>query len=75
MKRTFIINLLLLLSFSMFAQKKDYKPIIVGFYNLENLFDTLDNPNVNDDEFTPKGFRNYNGNIYFEVRKTKGLSI
>ena len=66
MKRTFIINLLLLLSFSMFAQKKDYKPIIVGFYNLENLFDTLDNPNVNDDEFTPKGFRNYNGNIYFD---------
>lgn len=50
----------------MFAQKKDYKPIIVGFYNLENLFDTLDNPNVNDDEFTPKGFRNYNGKIYFD---------
>lgn len=66
MKRAFIINLLILLSFSMFAQKKDYKPIIVGFYNLENLFDTLDNPNVNDDEFTPKGFRNYNGKIYFD---------
>ncbi|MCB0517584.1 MAG: hypothetical protein H6577_23165 [Lewinellaceae bacterium] len=27
----------------------------VGFYNVENLFDTEDDPAVNDDEFTPGG--------------------
>lgn len=46
------------------AQKADYKPVIIGFYNLENLFDTLDNPMVQDEEFTPNGPRNYNGKIY-----------
>lgn len=27
----------------------------VAFYNIENLFDTIDQPNVNDIEFTPQG--------------------
>lgn len=27
----------------------------VAFYNLENLFDTINNENVNDEEFTPQG--------------------
>ena len=27
----------------------------VAFYNLENIFDTIDNPDVNDIEFTPTG--------------------
>jgi hypothetical protein len=27
------------------------------FYNVENLFDTIDDPNTADDEFTPKGSR------------------
>lgn len=66
MKKGFIISLLLVCYCAVFAQKKDYKPIVIGFYNLENLFDTLDNPNINDDEFTPNGFRNYNGKIYFD---------
>ena len=26
-----------------------------AFYNVENLFDTKDDPKINDDEFTPKG--------------------
>jgi predicted extracellular nuclease len=53
-------------SCSVFAQKKDYKPIIISFYNLENLFDTLDNTMINDEEFLPNGPRNYNGRIYFD---------
>jgi len=28
---------------------------VAMFYNVENLFDTLDDPKINDDEFTPKG--------------------
>jgi hypothetical protein len=36
----------------------------IAFYNLENFYDTVDNPIVNDDDFTPKGAKNYNGKIY-----------
>lgn len=46
------------------AQKKQYKSAIIAFYNLENLFDTLDNTLINDEEFLPKGDRNYNTAIY-----------
>jgi hypothetical protein len=42
------------------AQEKHYKTSCIGFYNLENLFDTLDTPNVNDEEFTPAGIKNWN---------------
>ncbi|NOT51003.1 MAG: endonuclease/exonuclease/phosphatase [Chitinophagaceae bacterium] len=66
MKKAFILNLLVLFCFSAIGQKKDYKPVIVAFYNLENLFDTLDNTMINDEEFLPSGPRNYNGSIYFD---------
>ncbi len=46
------------------AQRNEYKPIIISFYNLENFYDTVDNPLVNDEEFLPKGIRNYNTAIY-----------
>lgn len=35
------------------APKKAYVPALIGFYNVENLFDTLDTPEVNDAEYTP----------------------
>lgn len=46
------------------GQKQAYKVAIIGFYNLENLFDTIDNPMVDDNEFSPNGPRRYNGEIY-----------
>ena len=42
-----------LLSFSVFAQKND--TLFVAFWNLENFFDTVDDPNKNDEEFLPTG--------------------
>lgn len=36
----------------------------IGFYNFENLFDTLDSPNTNDFDFTPDGEMRYNTNVY-----------
>ncbi len=66
MKKIFIVSLAFCLASSAFAQKKEYKSAIIAFYNLENLFDTLDNPNINDEEFLPKGVRNYNSAIYFD---------
>lgn len=45
-----------LLPLCVFSQQKDeYKIAAIGFYNLENLFDTLDSPNTNDIDFTPAG--------------------
>lgn len=31
----------------------------IAFYNLENLFDIYNNPNTNDDEYTPEGLRRW----------------
>ena len=45
--------------------KPGYKVAIAAFYNLENFYDTLDDPNTSDEEFTPQGERNYNGTIYW----------
>ncbi len=39
---------------------------LIGFYNLENLFDTIDAPDINDEEFTPKGPRLWNSAKYFD---------
>jgi len=40
--------------------------IRIMFYNVENLFDTFDDPAINDDEFTPKGEKNWNYYRYKE---------
>jgi hypothetical protein len=37
------------------AQEKTYAIAAVGFYNLENLFDTEADSTINDEEFTPGG--------------------
>ena len=55
MKRSLLIAaLLLLLSVSASAQKTKQN-YVIGFYNLENLFDTYDDPVKNDNEFLPEG--------------------
>ncbi|MBS1584460.1 MAG: hypothetical protein JSS82_02750 [Bacteroidetes bacterium] len=62
--------LLLLLVFSTcftvtcVAQKKNYHVVAVAFYNCENFFDTKDDPNKNDEEFTPKGAYHYTDEIF-----------
>ena len=68
MHRILIVIGLFVLGIQSSAQddKKQYKVALVGFYNLENLYDTLDNPMVNDEEFLPNGSRNYHGKIYWD---------
>lgn len=39
---------------------------MIGFYNLENLFDTIKNPKINDEEFLPDSDRRYNTRIYMD---------
>lgn len=56
MKRLFTILSALLLTLSACAQKHNY---VIGFYNLENLFDIYDDPAKNDEEFLPDGKNNW----------------
>ena len=49
------LAVLLLLSGALFAQKGGSRNYIVGFYNLENLFDIYNDPAKNDEEFLPDG--------------------
>ena len=38
--------------------------LMIAFYNVENLFDTLDDPNKKDEEFTPSGEKQWNSERY-----------
>ena len=64
MKNLFLLSLLLCVFITSKAQLKRYQVAIIGFYNLENLYDTVDNPITNDDEFTPIGIKQYNTQIF-----------
>lgn len=50
--------------FSIFKKKKAEKLFTIGFYNLENLFDTKDDPDTLDDDFTPTGFKKWSMKRY-----------
>ncbi|MGN1226260.1 MAG: endonuclease/exonuclease/phosphatase family protein [Candidatus Cryptobacteroides sp.] len=54
MKRFFLTALCILLAFNMNAQKAQQN-FVIGFYNLENLFDIYDDPVKNDAEYLPEG--------------------
>lgn len=67
MKNLLLLSLLIcVLSGAQAQDKQKYKVAVIGFYNLENLYDTTDNPIVNDEEFLPSGPRNYNSRIYWD---------
>lgn len=68
MKRLFFITLFAsLIAVFCFAQK----PYKVMFYNFENLFDTINDPGVLDDEFTPDAPKRWNTTKY--TRKLANL--
>ena len=50
-------------------QKQNYKVAIVAFYNCENFYDTVHNPQINDIDFTPGGDYKYNTAIYLDKVK------
>ncbi len=46
------------------CKNKPSQKRIIAFYNLENLFDTINNQDVRDGEFTPDGYRNWDSKKY-----------
>jgi len=60
LKQTFFI-LLLLISATLYAQTYS-----IMFYNVENLFDTIRNPKIQDEDFTPQGAKRWDSRKYWE---------
>lgn len=46
------------------AQKNSYTVATIAFYNVENLFDTINNPNTKDDYRTPNGASKWTSKRY-----------
>ncbi|MCF6365151.1 MAG: endonuclease/exonuclease/phosphatase family protein [Bacteroidales bacterium] len=65
-KTIFILFSALIFTSEIQAQKKQYKVACVGFYNLENLFDTIDSPDTYDYEFLPSGKKVWTGERYYK---------
>lgn len=68
--RLFFLSIFLLLTgMSLHAQKldknKNYYLAAIGFWNVENLYDTLNDQWKNDEEFTPAGTNAWNGKRYW----------
>ena len=69
MKKSFLTVILALVSLSaVFAQDKAHRGHVIGFYNLENLFDTYHDEGKNDYQFLPDG-----QNEWTEAKYTKKL--
>jgi exonuclease III len=68
-KKTVYISFLflfVLLLQSLYCQTTAYKIRTISFYNVENLFDTIDNPETFDDDFTKIGKYKYSSRIYWD---------
>ena len=73
LKVVFLVIFPFLLSvFNISAQEKQYKVATVAFYNLENLFDTLDIPDKDDFEYTPEGEKKWDSKKY--ISKQENMS-
>ncbi len=60
-----ILILLLPFSFCLHAQENRlFQAAVIAFYNVENLFDTIDDPMVRDEEFLPDGANRWNTERY-----------
>lgn len=70
-----IVFILLLTAFSGWGQSKKYQVFGVSFYNLENLFDTINNNGKYDKEFSPEGSRQWNSDKYHAKIKNLAYAI
>ena len=56
-------------------EQQAYKVGLVGFYNLENLLDTIDDPLKQDEEFLPQGTNQWNTEKYLNKLHNMAYAI
>ena len=61
---SFIVFYCLSLSAQKLDKDKDYYMSAIGFWNVENLYDTLNDKWKNDEDFTPEGMNRWSGQRY-----------
>ena len=71
-KKLFVLFFVLFATYSGNAQAKKYILHTVAFYNFENLFDTINDPKVEDEDFLPSGSNNWSSERY--TKKIHNLS-
>ena len=64
MKKKFHFVILITFSLNNFSCDQDSQPLVIGYWNIENLFDMIDDPDKNDDEFSIGGRKNVTQEIY-----------
>ncbi len=57
------------------CQNSTYKIRTIAFYNVENLFDTINNPETYDDDYTRKGKNSYTSDAYWKKIYNTGKVI
>lgn len=74
MKNIFLSIILILFVSVCFAQEeKEYKVATIAFYNVENLFDTINDPNIYiNHEFSPESDKHWNSEKYFSKMNRMG---
>jgi hypothetical protein len=65
LKHSLLSLLMIMISMTLWGQK-EFNVACIAFYNVENLFDTLDSPDTDDLEFTPTGPNLYNSKVYYD---------
>ncbi len=61
-----IITLVISTSIAQPQKWKKSKYMTIVSYNVENLFDTIDNPHKKDNEFTPNSYKKWNSKRYYK---------
>ena len=64
MKKKLYFVILITFSLNNFSCDQDSQPLLIGYWNIENLFDLIDDPDKNDDEFSIGGRKNITQEIY-----------
>ncbi len=75
----FVHSILLVLILCTFVQAQSenekFKIVSVGFYNLENLYDTLNDTLIDDEEFLPEGTKAWTMDKYLEKQSNMAYVI
>ena len=61
-----LVLMFLFLTFAYSREESDSLPVRIMFYNVENLFDIVDDPLTDDNEFLPSGLMRWNQSRYYK---------